>query len=366
MKKNLFVLALTGLLIFAIAVPILAAEPAAVPISTSVAEEEMPALPDSVLYYGTLREIVKDKNGNITQLCLDSERYGEYVMNITEQTVWVDSRLYGAGDPADLQTGDGIYVFHSMAATSSLPPQSMAFAVVWNVPMDAGCAQLHEVEAISLEEDQLKMTTDNGGFYLLIDENTKLSLYGSDETVTKEDIQTGSWVMAWYDAYAASYPGQAYADHLMVLPQEEQPAEDPLTRGELLMMLHELAGKPVVNYAMRYTDVEEGAEYAEAIRWAASERIAGGYGDGTFGPEDAVSLEQMVTIFWHYMGSPMLMDYPGLTEFDDACEISHFAQPAFAWAHQNGFISAQEDGLLHPQADASRQLAENILQELSI
>ena len=43
--------------------------------------------------------------------------------------------------------------------------------------------------------------------------------------------------------------------------------------------MHQKAGSPVVNFAMQYTDVEQGAEYAEAVRWASSEKIAGGYGE---------------------------------------------------------------------------------------
>lgn len=62
--------------------------------------------------------------------------------------------------------------------------------------------------------------------------------------------------------------------------------EDLFTRAELVSALHQKAGSPVVNFAMQYTDVEQGAEYAEAIRWASSEKIAGGYGEEKFGPED--------------------------------------------------------------------------------
>ena len=48
--------------------------------------------------------------------------------------------------------------------------------------------------------------------------------------------------------------------------------EDLFTRAELVSALHQKASSPVVNFAMQYTDVEQGAEYAEAIRWASSEK----------------------------------------------------------------------------------------------
>ena len=40
----------------------------------------------------------------------------------------------------------------------SLPPQSAAFAVVTNLPMDAQSAQLHKVEEVSLQDGQLQIT----------------------------------------------------------------------------------------------------------------------------------------------------------------------------------------------------------------
>ena len=369
MNKKLPVLILTGALACAMTLPAMAAEPAAVPISAPVSNEETQTLADSVLYYGTVEEIVRGEDGSISQLRMTSERYGEYVMILSEQTVWIDSGERTAADPADLQEGEGVYVFHSTAATMSLPPQSPALAVVRNVPMDAGCAQYHEVEAVSLENGCLTITTDNGGLLIRADEKTGLSRYGSEDEIALEDIQPGSWIMAWYDAVAESYPGQTNASHLMLLSQEAAEAEvkesEELTRAELVCIIHEKAGKPVVNYAMDYADVSEDADYAEAIRWATSEELVKGYDNGSFGPEDPVSREQLVTILWRYAGSPMLMDYPGLTQFSDIGELADYAQPAMAWAHQKGLIGPVEGDLLAPGNPATLELAEQILSQLA-
>ena len=72
------------------------------------------------------------------------------------------------------------------------------------------------------------------------------------------------------------------------------------TRGMIAVMLWRLNGSPVVNYAMNFDDVKNGAWYTEAIRWAVSEGIAFGYGNGKFGPDDVVTREQMVTILYRY------------------------------------------------------------------
>ena len=363
--KKIPALVLTGALACTLAVPALAADVPAVPISAPVSTEEIAALPDSVLYYGTVKEIGKNTDGGITWLRMTSERYGEYVMNLSTDTVWIDSGKHIASDPADLQEGESLYVFHSAMETRSLPPQSTAFAVVRNIPADASSAWYHEVEAVILENGRLTVTTDNGSLLIFADEKTQLSRYDGDGSVSLGDIQGGDRIMAWYGAVTDSLPGQTQAAYLMLLPRQNaaQAPEntDAVTRGEFAVMLYEQAGKPEVGAGMNYTDVETDSPYAQAIRWVSGEGLMSGYGDGSFGPEDTLTREQLTVILWRYAGSPMLMDYPGLTQYSDAGEISRFAQPAMAWAHQKGDISADEDNLLNPQGGATQEIVETVL-----
>ena len=71
---------------------------------------------------------------------------------------------------------------------------------------------------------------------------------------------------AWY-ADAVQY---VYENGLMTGVSESEFAPDgTATRGQIVTILWRLAGSPVVNYAMRYADADEGAWYGEAVRWAA-------------------------------------------------------------------------------------------------
>ena len=370
MNKKIPALVLTGALACALAVPAWAADVSAVvPISAPVSAEEIAPLPDSVLYYGTVEEIGKNADGAIAWLRMTSERYGEYVMNLSADTVWIDSGRTTASSPSDLREGESLYVFHSPVETRSLPPQTSAFAVVRNTPMDAGCAWYHEVEAVALEDGRLTITTDNGGLLIFADKETKLSRYEGEGGVTLGDIQAGDRIMAWYGAVTDSLPGQAHAVHLMLLPGQEatQTPEDTdtVTRGELAVLLYEQAGKPQVEGDGIYTDVAADSPYFQAIRWVTGQGLMSGYGDGSFGPEDTLTREQLMVILWNYADKPMLMDYPGLTQCGDAGEISPFAQPAMAWAHQKGYLSADENGLLNPQGAATQEMLDGILDSLS-
>lgn len=358
MNRRLVSLALSSVLLCSMGIPALAADsgqPTAP--APGDAKTQASALPDSELYYGEIREILTGEDGAITGLHMDSEPFGEYVMKISEETFWIDSGNRAPGLPSDLSAGERVYVFHSPISTRSIPPQSAAFAVVRNVPQDTGCAMYHKVEAVEEQEGEIRITTDQGGLYLSAGPETGLSAYTGRPIQKLEEIKAGDRVMAWYEAMLLSYPGQAYARHIMVL--DEQASSEALSRAALISLLHEAQGEPVVNYAMNYSDVDPSAPYGEAMRWAGSEGIISGYGDGRVGPGDAVNREQMAVMIWRWSGAPMLMDYPGLTSYSDAGDISLFAQPALAWAHQKGLLPAA--GRLGPKDVVTLAEAEAVL-----
>lgn len=338
MKKILMSLILSGALACSLALPAAAEPKTDGALSETPAAEEPASRPDSVLYYGTVEAVDRGEDGEMTALHMSSEKDGEYVMLLSGDTVWIDSGNRTASDPSDLKEGEGIYVFHSPVSTRSMPPQSAAFAIVRNVPQDVSCAHYQKVEAVEEKDGTLRITTDNGGLFLLADGETVLSAYEGGDPAGLGEIEAGSHIMTWYGPVALSYPGQTHAIHIMILDRSEE--AQPLTRAAFAVMLHTAQGSPVVNYAMDFSDVSQDAPYAEAIRWAASEGLLSGYGDGRVGPDDPVTREQLAVILWRQAGSPMLMDYPGLSAYSDVGEISRFAQPALAWAHQKGLVPA--------------------------
>ena len=122
MKRTLSALLVSSALLCAAVLPTMAAE-SADPAQTDSAAVQEETMSDSELYYGQVQEIGRDEAGTITSLLLTSERYGEYVMNISSETVWIDSGERTASDPATLQVGESVYVYHSPVSTRSLPPQ---------------------------------------------------------------------------------------------------------------------------------------------------------------------------------------------------------------------------------------------------
>lgn len=123
----------------------------------------------------------------------------------------------------------------------------------------------------------------------------------------------------------------------------------PCTRAQIVTFLWRAAGSPVVNYAMNMTDVAEDAYYAEAVRWALSEGITTGTGDGKFSPDTTCTRAQSVTFLFRAIGK--LVD--SKAEFSDVLTDSYYAN-AVAWAVENGVTNGIGDGLFGPNNSCTR------------
>lgn len=167
---------------------------------------------------------------------------------------------------------------------------------------------------------------------------------------------------AWY-ADAVQY---VYENGLMTGVSESEFAPDgTATRGQIVTILWRLAGSPVVNYAMRYADVDEGAWYGEAVRWAASTGVVTGYSESSFGPNDAITREQLAAILYRYVktqgqGFTGMWYFP--LRYDDAASISSWADEAMHWCVMKGLLNGTSETALSPQLTATRTQLATILQ----
>ena len=95
-------------------------------------------------------------------------------------------------------------------------------------------------------------------------------------------------------------------------------------------------------------DTSTGATWYEAgVAWA----VENGVSDGT-NLEAAVSREQLVTMLWRLVGSPVIEC--DLTAYPDSGSVSDWAAQAMAWAVDTGIIIGTGAGTLNPQGNATR------------
>ena len=138
-----------------------------------------------------------------------------------------------------------------------------------------------------------------------------------------------------------------------------------VTRGMIVTIMHRLEGGPVVDYLLPFADVDEGAWYAEAVRWAASEGIVTGVSETAFAPDEPVTREQLAAILWRYAKykghDVSIGESTNILSYTDFAEISEYAIPAMQWACGEGIITGSGEGVLNPRGGATRAEAAAML-----
>ena len=110
-----------------------------------------------------------------------------------------------------------------------------------------------------------------------------------------------------------------------------------LTRAMVVTILYRVEGEPAVEFQGTFTDVEAGTWYSEAVEWAAANGIVNGYGNGKFGPVDAVTLEQLAAILNRYaVFKGYEINGNGIAA---AGEVSPWAVDNVNWAVANGILA---------------------------
>lgn len=164
---------------------------------------------------------------------------------------------------------------------------------------------------------------------------------------------------AWY-ADAAAY---VYEHGLMAGTSATTFAPDVTTsRAMIATILWRMAGSPVVNYAMDYTDVAQNQWCSEAIRWATSEGVVTGYGNGQFGTNDPITREQFAVMLYRFAQEQSydvsIGENTNILSYTDVADLSEYAISAMQWAVGAGIINGTGDGsTLSPKGQATRAQA---------
>ncbi|WP_242968755.1 S-layer homology domain-containing protein [Butyricicoccus pullicaecorum] len=165
-------------------------------------------------------------------------------------------------------------------------------------------------------------------------------------------------VDAWY-AEAVQY---VFANNLMTGVSENSFAPNAqMNRAMVAQILFNMEQPSDTEAPAAFRDVDSDAWYAEAVNWAVWQGYMSGYGTGSFGPNDALTREQLVTVLWRYSGSPVTGDPAMLNTFSDAALTSDYAQQAMIWAYDQGVIGGNADGTLNPRGTATRAEIAQIL-----
>lgn len=162
------------------------------------------------------------------------------------------------------------------------------------------------------------------------------------------DVDPDSWYYG-----AVEY---AYENGLMNGVAADQFApQTTLTRAMMAAVLANLENGSA-NTSGSFSDVADGAWYADAVNWAAENGIVNGYEDGTFRPDTPLTREQMAAFLYNYAA------YKGydvsatndLAQFSDAAQVSSWAADVVKWAVGADLLHGVGDDKLAPTGTATR------------
>ncbi|MBE7041948.1 MAG: hypothetical protein E7399_00435 [Ruminococcaceae bacterium] len=140
---------------------------------------------------------------------------------------------------------------------------------------------------------------------------------------------------------------------------------DNVTRAEFASLLVRALKLTSNEAGADFTDVNEGDWYYNTVKTASALGIVSGYGDGTFGPNDSITREQMAVMAQHAaevagVVLPTLVN----VNFSDIDEISGYAKDSVNLLACAQIINGMGDGNFAPKATANRAQAAVIIYKL--
>ena len=224
-------------------------------------------------------------------------------------------------------------------------------SVTITVKPDSG----YVLETISVTDkngNDLKLTDKGGGKYTFTMPTSKVEIkatFMEDNSVLNffYDVPNDAY---YYEAvkWAAENGITGGVGNSLFAPNQ------PCTRAQIVTFLWRAAGSPVVNYLMPFTDVDEGAYYAEAVRWAASCGIVTGQTETTFGTDSVCTRAQAAAMIYR-CAQAQGKGFTGAWMFHlPFTDVPEWAYESVAWCYMNGVTTGVSETSFAPGNDCTR------------
>ncbi len=194
-----------------------------------------------------------------------------------------------------------------------------------------------------------------GGTTILLDKESPIG-FRIKTNYRFEDVKEDTWYTEGVEFAYALAIFEGTGDNMFS-------PEDSMTRAMLVTVLWRLSGELNAKSKGDFDDLQADW-YKKAVAWASENEIVRGYGDGSFGPNDNITREQMALVlysFAQYMGLNV-EERSDLSElgYEDSDDISDWAIDAMEWANAAGLIQGN-GGALNPNDNATRAEVATIL-----
>lgn len=219
-----------------------------------------------------------------------------------------------------------------------------------------GLYWLNEQTKQWIQLNNLQIDLDNGTISGTVTHFTKFAVLVSDKVVAPtpavevnlDDIK-GHWAETSISDLVKLGAIKGFPDHTFK-------PNNKITRAEFVAIIvnafHLQAGA-----GKAFTDTK--SHWAnEAIATAAALGIVNGYNEDTFGPDDAITREQVATMV---VRAAQIAETEKSINFSDSSKVSDWARPALASAIAEGLVNGYTDGTLKPHGNTTRAEAATII-----
>ena len=237
------------------------------------------------------------------------------------------------------------------SVTVSPKSASAGSTVTITVKPDSGYV-LETITATDKNGNDLKLTDKGNGKYTFTMPTSKVEIkatFMEDNSVLNffYDVPNDAY---YYEAikWAAENGVTGGVGNSLFAPNQ------PCTRAQIVTFLWRTAGSPVVNYLMPFTDVDEGAYYAEAVRWAASTGIVTGQTETTFGTDSVCTRAQAAAMIYR-CAQAQGKGFTGAWMFHlPFTDVPEWAYESVAWCYMNGVTTGVNETAFAPGNDCTR------------
>ena len=237
------------------------------------------------------------------------------------------------------------------SVTVSPKSASAGSTVTITVKPDSGYV-LETITATDKNGNDLKLTDKGNGKYTFTMPTSKVEIkvtFMEDNSVLNffYDVPNDAY---YYEAvkWAAENGITGGVGNSLFAPNQ------PCTRAQIVTFLWRAAGSPVVNYLMPFTDVDEGAYYAEAVRWAASTGIVTGLTETTFGTDSVCTRAQAAAMIYR-CAQAQGKGFTGAWMFHlPFTDVPEWAYESVAWCYMNGVTTGVSETSFAPGNDCTR------------
>lgn len=139
--------------------------------------------------------------------------------------------------------------------------------------------------------------------------------------------------------------------------------DDNITRAQFITLLVKAFYSVNSSASHSFTDIEPGAWYEQYIATAVENGLAQGRSDGSFGPDEPVTREEMAIFCSRVLeaGKCYVKDVNEYSAFDDENDISEYAHDSVVTVFKKDIMNGVGDNQFRPQGLSTRAMAAQVI-----